>query len=128
MKSSSQCICPGDELTYECTVEGDDGATVWTGTVFDCPETENQLELVHIRRFLNTTRGCNDGAIVGRGIRVEGGNYTSHLYITVDPSMNGKSITCLYDVDSSKMLIGNSTIIILTTGKTTVLFYKPDTF
>ena len=68
LKSSSQCVCPGDELTYECTVEGDAGATLWTGTVFDCPETENQLEFVHRRRFIKTIRTCNNGAIVGRGI------------------------------------------------------------
>ena len=107
-----QCICPGGELTYECTVEGDAGATLWTGTAFDCPQTENLLEFLHRRRFINATRTCNNGAIVGRGIKVEGSNYTSQVNITVDHSLVGKTVTCF---DSSRMLIGNSTIM-LTTG------------
>ena len=126
LKSTSQCICPGDILTYECTIEGDSGVTLWTGTLFDCPQTENRLVFVH-RRFVNTTRTCNNEAIVGRAVRVEGSNYTSQVNITVDPSMNGESVTCLSNVDFSNMLIGNSTIM-LTTGMTMAEFYKSNTF
>ena len=114
LKSTSLCICPGDELTYECTLEGDAGATLWTGTAFDCPQTENQFEFIHRRRFINTTRTCNNGAIVARGVKVEGSNYTSQLNITVDDSLDGKSVICSYDVGTFNVLIGNSAIALKT--------------
>ena len=110
---SSQCTCPGIDLTYECTIldERASGATVWTGTAFDCSDTEDEITFLHIRsRFIGTSRGCNDGAIRGRGIRIEENRYTSQVNITVDSYIDGRSVECFY----GKTLVGNSTIMITT--------------
>ena len=94
----SGCVCPGDKLTYECTTVGF-GATIWTGTAFsDCSGGRNELILFH-SRFLQTegTKGsCNNEAIEGRSLSVEGNSYTSQLNVTVTPGIAGKTIICLY--------------------------------
>ena len=101
-------------MIYECTVEGDVGATLWNGSVFDCPETGNELTLIHIRKFTNTLKGCNNGAILGHGVCVVENSYTSQINITVDYSMDGKSVTCFYDNGTSIMFIGNSSLMVTT--------------
>ena len=91
------------------------GATVWTGTAFNCSETEDKLTLLHIRdRFSSIIRGCNDDAISGHGIRIDGNRYyTSQLNIIVDSYMDGKSVECFYDRNIvGETLVGNSTIMI----------------
>ena len=111
----THCICPGFNLTYECTTAMSDagGATVWTGTAFDCPETEDQLTFVHIRdRFNDTYRGCSGGAISGRGLRVEESGYTSQVNITVDDYMDGRSVECFYVNDMGKTLLANYSIMV----------------
>ena len=94
----SECTCPGDTLTYECTAMGG-GSTVWTGTFFfDCLATTKDTVLLH-RRFLSTTgtsATCNNGAIVARSLSVEGNNYTSQLNVTVTPDIGAKLMKC-YD-------------------------------
>ena len=46
--STIGCVRPGDTLTYECTVTGPYGATVWTGTAFECSHNrENEIILLH---------------------------------------------------------------------------------
>ena len=89
--------------------------TVWTGTAFDCPETENEITLPHIpSRFTSTTSlGCNDGAIRSRGIRIEENRYTSQVNVTVDSYMDGKTVECYYESDTQlKTLISNFSIMV----------------
>ena len=89
------------------------GATVWTGTAFDCPETEDELTFLHTRnRFTNINQGCNDGAITGRGIRIEENRYTSQVNITVGSYMDGKSVECVSVHGLHKTLVDNSSIMI----------------
>ena len=92
---TSGCVCPGDTLTYECTIEGF-GFTIWTGTALDC---QYNIALRHSQ--FSSTYGafgtCNNGAIVARGLSVEGNNYTSQLNVTVTSDIAGKTITCFYD-------------------------------
>ena len=123
LSSSSPCVCPGDVLTYECTVEGiaDVMSTIWTGTAFDCQSSENELLLIHSTSRFTETQRCNHGAITGRGIRVVGNNYTSQINITVDPSMDGENVVCFYHSGSSITVVGNSSIQ-LTTGIVTQTF------
>ena len=108
----TQCTCPGYSVIYECTVIGEVGATIWTGTAIECQET-SVITFIHLRRFTDI-RGCNNGSIVGRGIRVERPCFTSQLSITIDSSMEGDIVECFYDdgMDASGSLIGNSTIAI----------------
>ena len=118
---SGQCICPGSDLTYECTIMDETAigvvtSTVWTGTAFDCPETEDEITLPNIiRRFPSTTSlGCNDGAIRGRGIKVEENRYTSQVNVTVDSYMDGKTVECYRgsDISQQKTLISNFSITV----------------
>ena len=97
-------------MIYECTVTGEVGATVWTGTAIDCHET-SVITFIHLRRFIEI-RGCNNGAIIGRGIRIEGPCFTSQLNITVESNMEGESVECIYNDGTATSLIGNSTITI----------------
>ena len=97
----SGCICPGDTLTYECTVAGG-SSTVWTGNAFICPS--NEITLLH-SRFESITHSCNNGSIVGRSLAVEGNNYTSQLKVRVNPDIAGKTIMCIGDNGTTTMLI-----------------------
>ena len=96
--STSGCGCFGETLVYECTVMGEPGgATVWTGSAFDC--RSNEITLLH-RLFTHssgTSRECNNGSIVGRSLSVEGNLYTSQLNVTVTHDLAGKTILCVYD-------------------------------
>ena len=120
---SGQCVCPGIDLTCECTIKDENtigAATVWTGTAFDCPETENEITLPHIpSRFTSTTSlGCNDGAIRGRGIRIEENRYISQVNINVDSYMDGKTVECYHESGIQlKTLISNFSIV-FTSGTT----------
>ena len=108
---TNECTCPGFKLTFMCTILGNVGATVWRGSAIECPETNHELIFLHLIRFTDI-RGCNGGAIIGRGIRIDNMCFTSQLNITVDSSMDGKSIECFYNNGTSANLIGNSSVTI----------------
>ena len=103
----SDCVCPGHELRLECTVVGA-GTTVWRGSAFSgC--NNNEIVLLHSR--LETTSGeCNNGAIVGHGIRQVGLNYTSQLIVHLNATLRGKSLECFHDDGTKLRSIGNYTI------------------
>jgi hypothetical protein len=104
--SMSGCLCPGDILTYQCTVVGR-GLTVWIGNAFICPSNNNEIALLH-RRFESengTSNSCNNGAIVGRSLAVEGNNYTSQLNVTITPETAGTTVECISDNGTTTMLI-----------------------
>ena len=91
-------MCPGETLTYNCTVNGtDSGNTVWSGTAFDCPSLKNRSILLHSRFEDGTTKECNNGGIVAQSIGVGNYSYTSELTVTVTAEILGKTIMCIYD-------------------------------
>ena len=96
--SVSGCACPGDTLTYECTVVGA-GFTIWTGSAFNCSNSNHEISLLHNR--FSSTKGdygsCSNRAIVGRSLSAEGSSYTSQLNVTITPDTAGKTIECLHD-------------------------------
>ena len=96
---TSQCTSSGYTLIYECTiVGGSGGATVWTGSALNC--RSNEIILFH-RRFTDsggeTIGSCNNGAIKGRSLSVEGNLYTSQLNVNITPDIAGKTIICVND-------------------------------
>jgi hypothetical protein len=101
---SDECICPGDTVTYECTVIGNYGGfTVWVGDFFRCSSGRQVIELRH-HQLMNIQEGgvpnariCNNGSIAGRLIRVENGRFTSQLNVTLTSDIVGRSIECAYD-------------------------------
>lgn len=106
-----QCTCLGFQLVYECTVMGEAGATVWTGSIFQCPSTGNTITLRH--SAFNQMRGCNQGAIIGYGVNTQNGCYTSQINITTSLSMNNKTVECVYNNGSTTSVIGTSVVIVI---------------
>ena len=93
---TSECVRPGDTLTYDCTVTGQPGGfTVWTGSAFDC--LSNEISLPHNRYTLaeGAFGVCNNGAIVAKSLSVEANNYTSQFNVTVTTDIAGKTIECV---------------------------------
>ena len=116
----SSCTCIGSSLIYECTAVGP-GATIWKGSAFNCPETVNEVQLLH-SQFRNqdrytTMETCNNGQIVGYAVDVsEHLEFRSRLLVQVTSSaMNGTTVECYYD-DGDEIHLLNSSKIILTTG------------
>ena len=110
----NQCVCPGDQLIYRCTVQGSNtGGTLWTGTAFSGCQ-QNAIFLQH-HQFTPTggpIGSCNNGAIVGQSLGVQGNNYTSQLNVTITPETAGKTIMCSYDaLDRQNITNKFSTII-----------------
>ena len=111
----SGCTCPGHTIMFECTVSsGSGGSTVWQGTAFDC--ARNEILLRHSQFESQTAIGeCNNGAIIGRGIRSFDNAFTSQLNVSVTTNLHGKTVECVYD-NGTTTTIGNSSIVI-TTGE-----------
>ena len=94
---TNDCPCPGQNLTFECTIVGG-GTTLWQGAeVFDCPAHSNEIVLRHINFGSSVMGECNAGAIVGQSLRVESNSYTSRLSVVYSERLNGKNVTCAYD-------------------------------
>lgn len=95
----NKCVCPGDILTYNCTVLGDKyGATIWNGTAFSgCPQNDILLYHDHFRAAGGSRGMCNNGDIVGQSLGIQDNNYASQLSVTITPNIVGKTITCAYD-------------------------------
>ena len=99
---------------YECRVTGS-GATVWTGTAFDC--SNNEIIILHSSSSTGFENTCNDGAIVGYLIRAENNTYVSQLIVSVSAEIVDMSITCFHDPagQNTSSLIG-SLLLTVTMG------------
>ena len=109
----TECICPGHELIYQCTVCGE-GVTVWTGSLFNC--TSNNIILSH-RLFedeFGTTRECNNGAVTAHSVGVLRENdtdcYISQLVISKNTDINNKTVTCLRSAGGNETVIDTKTV------------------
>ena len=96
----AKIICPGEILTYSCTIVGTPGGhTLWTGSAFDCPDSNNEITLIHSRFTANGSAygECNNGAITAQSNSSgAGGIYSSFLSVNISASISGKSIMCLH--------------------------------
>ena len=105
-----------------CTVCGA-GATVWSGSLFDC--IGDEILLRH-SRFLNNESAvggeCNNGRVVAQSIGVDVDTnserkcFSSQLNISTNMDMNNKTVVCLHDdaTGNGTSIIGISTIIFIT--------------
>ena len=94
---SAMCACPGEVLTYTCTVDGGN-VTIWGGSALnDC--AGHQIILDH-RQFNNpgASGECNDGYILGKSVDINGTCYTSQLNVTVSNRLNNTNVTCSSDL------------------------------
>ena len=104
------CACPGEVLTYTCTVVGgarDPEATIWGGSAFDC--AGNEVILRHSNFDVTQFGECNNGAIQGRSVGVNGMCFTSQLNVTVSAGLNNKTVMCFLD-SAVQRTIGESLI------------------
>ena len=119
---SDDCVCPGDVVTFECTVIGGFGTTtVWKSDIFHCSSGKQVIELVHrpvnFEQEGDNTRACNNGDIVGRIVRSENDSFTSQLNVTLTQNISGGRIECIGDNGISTHRIGSLNITgILITG------------
>ena len=116
------CICPGSNLTFECSIDGG-GITVWNGTFFtDCSGGSVGTDIPLVHEQFNTSDyyyhgKCNNGAVVAQphNLRpVEDGIYTSQLDInmTMISLKNGSMVTCAHDhLNGTVTIVGTWTMI-----------------
>ena len=100
-------VCPGEELTYNCTIFDDAGfsATFWRMTPQPCDGGAVAL-------FHGTVGGppIECGNFSAQLIASDGDCYTSTLTVTSSPELNGSVVRC---EDSTMNAAGNASIIII---------------
>lgn len=105
--SSTACVCPGDVLLYECTIEGA-GTTVWRGSAF---MTCDYIALLHSQFTPGTGGTCNRGALIASSLRTENGSrYTSQLNVTISRELDQTSVECVHDNGSRLLTVGASKV------------------
>ena len=114
--STNECVCPGNIVTYECTVFGGIGATtVWKSDIFQCSSGKQVIEFVHKLSTLEEGyRVCNNGDIAGRIVRIENNHFTSQLNVTLSYDVAGRNIECISDNGTNTHRIGLLNITTLT--------------
>ena len=107
------CECVNAELTFNCTIVGS-GATVWRGSLLNCPQEANEITLRH-NNFLGPPRMC--GGIVVSALMVENNSYTSQLTVTTQAESNSKRVSCSHIISSGVPDVIGSTQLIVISGK-----------
>ena len=113
-----ECVCPGDTLTFQCTVIGK-GSTVWQGSAFYCSESGGGLILRHHQFANGTLHKYCDGEnvyVVARTIGVTDNSYISELSLIVSLEMTNKTVECVHD-NGTHVNIVDTTAVSITTGK-----------
>ena len=111
LKLIDDCICPGQRVTYECTVVGG-VVTVWSGTIM---EIDCEIILRHYIIYLNSYRTCNNGAVIGQGVEVNNNCFTSQLTVLLTPDLNQRTIRCSVVTGDEIIAIGVAQLL-FTTG------------
>ena len=121
----SDCICSGDIVTYQCTVCSG-LATVWEGTAIEnCASNSNEITSAHGNFGKPASdRECSNGRIVGRGLSVDNGCYTSQLNVTFEPGLQNRTVVCSVDDGTQSNEVGRD-VLCASTGKSTTYEYKP---
>ena len=91
-------------------------ATVWRGSIFNCPNHGNEIILRH-NNFENEVNigTCNDRKVVAYSSEVTNDSiYSSQLNVTVTPEMHNETVECIQD-GFNETSVGTCTLI-LTTG------------
>ena len=120
--SPESCTCPGDELVFECTIEGDAG-TYWRGTALkDC--LQSRILIRHSQFYdggYTDRRSCGaSGMVVVRTISVVNNSFTTQITITVNQQLNGTTVEC--ESDSGRVI--GRTQISLKTGNESMAWNK----
>ncbi len=87
--------------------------TVWSGTVFDCPRSNNRIALLHSLFSGGDAGECSipSGFIraVSTSVDTSGAEdcYTSELSVNISANMDGETVVCTRDVT---MIIGTDSM------------------
>jgi hypothetical protein len=116
---NGDCICPEDVVVFVCNVSGG-VATVWRGSIFNCPTSGNQILFRHniLKNEDEVSGTCNDGDIIAYSSEVTNNKYSSRLNVTVSSEMHNGTVECIQQ-DFNEVSIGTCTLI-LATGTSTV--------
>ena len=93
------CTCPGDELIFECTIEGDAG-TYWQGTALvECLQRRILIRHSQFHGSGHTDRNsCGaTGTVVIRTISAINNTFTTQLNIVANHHLNGSTVECVSD-------------------------------
>ena len=102
--------CPEDVIEFVCSVT-DGVATVWRGSIFDCPSSGNEILLRHFKFESGTSGTCNDGKIAAYSTEVTNNSYSSQLNVTVSPEMHNGTVECIQD-SFNETSVGICTLIL----------------
>ena len=104
------CIPEGRNVSYQCTIPDADGErnTVWLGSAFTCPSSNNQITLPHTDYSLSMGAMGTCGNFSAMSVNFTAGvEYTSTLTFTASAALNGTVVEC---TRSSLFNVGNDTI------------------
>ena len=118
MPPNAVCACPGEVLTYTCIAVGP-GRTVWTGSAFDCPSSQNQIVFRHSEFESQSVKRCTDGYVVGKPLFDNNGTFTSQLNVTINAGQSNKVVQCR----ATSNTIGTSTISVISGKKSSLMKY-----
>ena len=94
------CACPGDEVIFECTIEGDAG-TYWQGTALE--ECLQGRILIRHSQFRDgglinrNTCGASGSVIVRTISAINNTMFTTRLTTFANQQLNGRTIECISD-------------------------------
>ena len=104
-------------MRFTCRVVGI-GATIWKGTAFNCPDSGNEITLLHSFYASGAALGsCGDGVIRinGSGFQnVTNEQYFSQVHLNASSNVNGASIECAYYDTENTSIVGTSVVKIVT--------------
>ena len=111
----TSCICPGRQLTYECTIVGSMiQYSVWKGSALTRIENCNAgLSLRHVdfTQSGSASDSCNNGAVVASITNITGNTYNSRLTVSgTSLTLDGENVECLLDDGSNEVPVDTSTI------------------
>ena len=104
--TDSYCVCPGEQIIYECTAVGG-SFTVWDASFL---EPDCRIEFSHFQFMNQSMIDCNNQAVVAEATEVNSNCYTSQLVVSVTPNLNNGTINCSVDYVQNVTLINTMTI------------------
>ena len=121
MVQLNDCTCLGYAQIFECTAFGA-GATVWSGTFFDCQDgtSRNEIRLRHSQYgdVESPPHGeCNHGAVIANSIgSADNHCYTSQHIVTIGKEMINETIECSHDDLKGRVtVIGQKSLMVTET-------------
>ena len=108
--------CVGELLTLAC-INDRSTFTVWHGTAFDCPSSNDQIFFLNQDFDSSATKSCIDSdsvIIVAQAVSVEDSVYLTQLNFTAMSLLHGEEVTiqCDYDDGIVSKVITNYSILV----------------